>query len=134
MTVTATVLMFGLATHQGSPGGKGHSCRVPKADLARFNDDAQVFGKTIGGNAHAAISSRPKPRFGVLENPGTPMMASAESLEKSNDAVAKSKRGRDALNVFSNRVTANTDNGWPGTAHSCWFDTRDRATKLAPVH
>ena len=41
----------------------------PKATIRQFDDDAIAFQEVINGNAHAILSSEPKPTFFTLQNP-----------------------------------------------------------------
>ena len=49
--------------------------RFPKASLRQFDDDAQAFQEVVNGNAHAMISSAPKPRFWSEANPDKDFVA-----------------------------------------------------------
>lgn len=103
-----------------------------KADLRRFDDDAQAFQEVINGNAHGTIASTPKPQFQMLEHPGILYLVTEEPLTRFNEAFALRKGDPDALNFFSNWILVNTDNGWLEKTHDYWFKTRDWADDIGP--
>ncbi|MBZ0123350.1 MAG: transporter substrate-binding domain-containing protein [Roseovarius sp.] len=103
----------------------------PKADLRRFDDDAQAYQEVINGNAHAAIGSSPKPRFTMLRNPDILFMPTDKPLIPGNEAFALRKGDPDALNFFSNWILYNTANGWLEETHDYWFKTEDWADQVA---
>ena len=97
----------------------------PKATLRRFDDDAQAFQEVVNGNAHATISSAPKPRFWAEANPDKVYVANnGENLTRGDEAFALRKGDPDALNWFSNWILVNTSNGWLQERHDYWFKDR----------
>jgi polar amino acid transport system substrate-binding protein len=97
--------------------------RFPKATLRRFDDDAQAFQEVVNGNAHATISSAPKPRFWADSYPDKVFVANnGENLSRGDEAFALRKGDPDALNFFSNWIVVNTSNGWLGETHAYWFE------------
>lgn len=106
--------------------------RFPKADLRRFDDDAQAVQEVINGNAHAVVASSPKPTFAVLENPDILFLPSENDLTLSDEAFAVRKGDPDALNFFSNWILVNTNNGWLGKTHDYWFKTQEWAGNVGP--
>ena len=96
--------------------------RFPKATLLQFDDDAQAFQEVVNGNAHAMISSAPKPRFWSEANPGKVFVANdGENLTRGDEAFAMRKGDVDGLNFFSNWILVNTSNGWLQETHDAWF-------------
>ena len=94
----------------------------PKAELRRFDDDAQAFQEVVNGNSHAMISSAPKPRFWSDAHPDKVFVAfDGENLTKGDEAFALRKGDPDALNFFSNWILVNTSNGWIQERHDYWF-------------
>ena len=102
----------------------------PKASLARFDDDAQAFQEVVNGNAHAMISSAPKPRFWMGKHPEKLFMPTDENLTTGDEAFALRKGDPDALNFFSNWITVNTSNGWLKERHDFWFKTQTWADQI----
>ncbi len=96
--------------------------RFPKASIRRFDDDAQAFQEVVNGNAHAMISSAPKPRFWSEAHPDKVFVANAgENLSRGDEAFALRKGDADAVNFFSNWILVNTSNGWLQETHAYWF-------------
>lgn len=96
--------------------------RFPKASVRRFDDDAQAFQEVVNGNAHAMISSAPKPRFWSEAHPDKVFVANeGENLTRGDEAFALRKGDADAVNFFSNWILVNTSNGWLQQTHDYWF-------------
>ncbi len=94
----------------------------PKASILQFDDDAQAFQEVLNGNAHAVISSAPKPAFWAEANPDKIEVAfGAKPLSTSIEGFALRKGEGDALNFFSNWIHVNTANGWLKERHDHWF-------------
>ncbi len=94
----------------------------PKAEIRRFDDDAQAFQEVVNGNAHAMISSAPKPRFWSDTYPDKVYVPfDGQNLTKGDEAFALRKGDADALNFFSNWILVNTSNGWLQERHDYWF-------------
>lgn len=102
----------------------------PKASLRRFDDDAQSFQEVINGNAHAMISSAPKPRFWMSQYPEKLFMPTDENLTRGDEAFALRKGDPDALNFFNNWILVNTSNGWLKSRHDNWFKTQEWADQV----
>lgn len=97
----------------------------PKATLRRFDDDAQAFQEVVNGNAHATISSAPKPAFWSEAYPDQVFLANeGKNLSKGDEAFALRKGDPDALNFFSNWILVNTSNGWLEARHDYWFKSQ----------
>jgi len=94
----------------------------PKAQLRRFDDDAQAFQEVANGNAHAMISSAPKPRFWSDAYPDKIFLPfGGKNLTEGNEGFALRKGDPDALNYFSNWILTNTSSGWIKERHDYWF-------------
>ena len=94
----------------------------PKATVLRFDDDAQAFQEVVNGNAHATISSAPKPTFWSEGYPDKVRVANnGENLTRGDEAFAMRKGDPDGLNFFSNWILINTSNGWLQETHDYWF-------------
>ncbi len=97
----------------------------PNATLRRFDDDAQAFQEVANGNAHAMISSAPKPRFWSEAHPGKIFLPfDGVPITRGDEAFALRKGDPDALNFFSNWIVVNTSNGWLEERHNFWFANR----------
>jgi polar amino acid transport system substrate-binding protein len=120
-----------IACRRGSTACTSSQKIFPKASLRRFDDDAQAFQEVINGNAHATLSSAPKPRFWTLQNPEKLFMPSEENLTRGDEAFALRKGDPDAVNVFGNWILVNTSNGWLKETHDFWFKTQEWAAEVA---
>jgi polar amino acid transport system substrate-binding protein len=119
-----------IACRRGSTACTAAQKMFPKATLRRFDDDAQAFQEVINANAHATLSSAPKPRFWTLQNTEKLFMPSDENLTRGDEAFALRKGDPDAHNVFSNWIQVNTSNGWLQERHDFWFKTQDWASDV----
>jgi polar amino acid transport system substrate-binding protein len=93
----------------------------PKATLRQFDDEAQTLQEVLNGNAHAVVTSAPKPKLWTLDHADTLFMPSEENLTKSDEAFALRKGDPDAINFFDNWILFNTSNGWIEERHDYWF-------------
>jgi len=93
----------------------------PKATFREFDDEAQCLQEVLNGNAHAVVTSAPKPRMWTLDHPDALFMPSEENLTSSDEAFAVRKSDPDAINFFDNWILFNTTNGWLGERHDYWF-------------
>ena len=97
--------------------------RFPKASLRQFDDDAQAFQEVVNCNAHAMISSAPKPRFWSEAYPDKVFVANdGKNLSQGDEAFALRKGDIDTLNFFSNWILVNESNGWLAKTHAYWFE------------
>ena len=119
-----------IACRRGATPCQAAQNLFPKAELRRFDDDAQAFQEVANGNAHAMISSAPKPRFWSLQYPEKLFMPTEENLTTGDEAFALRKGDPDALNFFSNWILVNTSNGWLKETHDHWFKTQDWADQV----
>ncbi len=111
-----------IACRRGATPCKAAQKLFPKATVLRFDDDAQAFQEVVNGNAHAMISSAPKPRFWSDAHPDKVFLPFGnENLTRGDEAFALRKGDVDALNFFSNWIIVNSSNGWLKTTHDYWF-------------
>ena len=111
-----------IACRRGATPCKAAQNLFPKATVRRFDDDAQAFQEVVNGNAHAMISSAPKPRFWSDAYPDKVFLPfGEENLTRGDEAFALRKGDADALNFFSNWIIVNTSNGWLKETHDFWF-------------
>ncbi len=103
----------------------------PKVTLRQFDDEAQCLQEVLNGNAHAVITSAPKPKLWTLDHPDTLFMPSEENLTKSDEAFAVRKGDPDAVNFFDNWILFNTSNGWLQERHDYWFKGNDWKDQVA---
>lgn len=111
-----------IACRRGSVSCDAAKKLFPKATLRQFDDDAQAFQEVVNGNAHAMISSAPKPRFWSDAYPDKVYVANnGENLTRGDEAFGLRKGDVDSLNFFSNWILVNTSNGWLQETHDSWF-------------
>ena len=99
----------------------------PKATARKFDDDAQAAQEVLNGNAHAFVSSYPKPTLMVHDYGDKVFLPTTDNLTKGDEAFGLRKGDPDALNFFSNWIVANTSNGWLQKSHTYWFKTTEWA-------
>lgn len=97
----------------------------PKATVRKFDDDVQAFQEVLNGNAHAVLSSYPKPVEWASGNPDHIVLPTTDNLSQGDEAFGLRKGDPDALNFFSNWIRINTTNRWLEDRHHFWFKTRD---------
>jgi len=119
-----------IACRRGATPCNAAQSLFPKAKLTRFDDDAQAFQEVVNGNAHAMISSAPKPRFWMSKYPEKLYLPTEENLTRGDEAFALRKGDPDALNFFSNWILTNTSNGWLNERHKFWFTTQGWADQV----
>jgi len=111
-----------IACRRGATPCKAAEQMFPKATVRQFDDDAQAFQEVVNGNAHAMISSAPKPRFWMDAYPGKVFLPfGSENLTKGDEAFALRKGDADALNFFSNWIRVRSSDGWLQERHDYWF-------------
>jgi polar amino acid transport system substrate-binding protein len=114
-----------IACRRGATPCKAAQKLFPKSTLRQFDDDAQAFQEVVNGNAHAMISSAPKPRFWSEAYQNEVFVAfDGENLTRGNECFALRKGDSDALNFFSNWIVVNTSSGWLKERHDFWFKNR----------
>ena len=102
----------------------------PKATARKFDDDAQASQEVLNGNAHAFVSSYPKPTLLVHDYGDKVFLPTTDNLTKGDEAFGLRKGDPDALNFFSNWIVANTSNGWLQKRHTYWFKTTEWADQV----
>ena len=58
-----------LTIKRGTAPGETAARLFPKARVRQFDDDAQALQDVLNGNAHAFLTSEPKPAYYVIDNP-----------------------------------------------------------------
>ncbi|MFM1856639.1 MAG: hypothetical protein RLZ83_1948, partial [Pseudomonadota bacterium] len=83
--------------------------QFPKATLRQFDDDAIAFQEVINGNAHATISSEPKPTFMTLKNPEALFKPTQENITSNTEGFGVRKGNPKALATFNTWIAQNKD-------------------------
>ena len=102
----------------------------PKAKIRQFDDDTMAFQEVVNGNAHATLSSHPKPVKFTYRYPDALYMPTTENLSRGDEAFGIRKGDPDAMNFFSNWIMVNTSSGWLEKRHHYWFKTMDWADQV----
>ncbi len=103
----------------------------PKAKLRQFDDSTGVLQEVVNGNAHAVLTSFPKPTDWQSKHPDVLFNPTLEKLTEGDESFAIRKGDPDALNVFSNWIMTKTSNGWLDERWAYWFTTRDWSDQVA---
>jgi len=100
----------------------------PKATIRQFDDDAIAFQEVINGNAHAILTSEPKPTFFTLQNPDKLFRPTTDYVTTSFEGFGLRKNNPAAVAYFNAWITRNKD--WLKERHTYWFKTRDWAASV----
>jgi polar amino acid transport system substrate-binding protein len=103
----------------------------PKATIRQFDDDAIAFQEVINGNAHAILTSEPKPTFFVLQNPDKLFKPIDDYVTTSVEGIAVRKGNPAALAYLNDWIGRNKD--WLQQRHTYWFKGRDWAANVPPT-
>ena len=104
----------------------------PKATVRRFDDDLQALQEVLNGNAHAIVSSYPKPVEWAERNPELLFLPTTGNLSQGDEAFGLRKGDPDALNFFSNWIRVNTTSGWLPERYAYWFKTTNWIDDVRP--
>ncbi len=96
----------------------------------RFDDSALVLQEVVNGNAHAVLTSFPKPTDWQSMHPEVLFNPTLDKLTEGNESFAIRKGDPDALNVFSNWIMTKTSNGWLNERWTYWFTTKGWADQV----
>ena len=100
----------------------------PKATIRQFDDDAIAFQEVINGNAHAVVSSEPKPTFFTIKNPDRLFKPMSENLTTSVEGFGVRKNSPVVVAYFNDWIGKNKD--WLKQRHTYWFKTQDWAATV----
>lgn len=102
----------------------------PKAKLRQFDDSSLVLQEVVNGNAHAVLTSFPKPTLWQAQNAAVLFNPTLEKLTEGNESFALRKGDPDSLNILSNWIIVNTSNGWLAERWAYWFTTMQWADEV----
>lgn len=115
-----------LTIKRGTAPGETAARLFPKAKVRQFDDDAQALQDVLNGNAHAFLTSEPKPAYYVIDNADVLYHPfGVGPFDPSASAFAIRKGDPDALNFFNNWIQYRNLDGWLKSAHAKWFQSRD---------
>jgi polar amino acid transport system substrate-binding protein len=114
-----------LTIKRGTAPGETAARLFPKARVRQFDDDAQALQDVLNGNAHAFLTSEPKPAYYVIDNSEVLFHPfGVGPFDPSASAFAVRKGDPDALNFFDNWIQYRTLDGWLEKTHAKWFQSR----------
>jgi polar amino acid transport system substrate-binding protein len=117
-----------LVCRRGTAAAKTIEEKWPKATIRQFDDDAIAFQEVINGNAHAVLSSEPKPTFFMLQNPDRLYKPTNDYVTTTVEGFALRKGNKSAVAYFNDWISKNKD--WLKERHNYWFKTRDWAANV----
>ena len=97
---------------------------APKAELHQFDDDAAVIQDVLNGNAHAALSSSPKPAFWAADYPDV-LYRPLGGDYLYGDPSAMAVRKGDYETLFFVNAWINDNQAFLEDTDKYWFGTRD---------
>ena len=114
-----------LTIKRGTAPGETAARLFPKARVRQFDDDAQALQDVLNGNAHAFLTSEPKPAYYVIDNPDVlynPFGIGPFDPQHQHSRFPKAIRMR----LTSLTIGSNTERSTAGLRnHAKWFQSRD---------
>lgn len=98
---------------------------MPKAELRKFDDEAQAIQELLNGRAHAFVSSKPTPAFLAAKYPRKLFLPLKGTFTKEPVGFALRKGDVDTLNFFDNWIRIVEAEGWFQERRQYWFGGRD---------
>ena len=98
---------------------------LPKAQLRKFEDEAQTYQELRNGNVHAVVGSAPRPAQEAANFPDTLYLPLKSTFTKEPIGFALRKGDPDTLAFFNSWITVKRDQGWLQERHDYWFRTLD---------
>jgi polar amino acid transport system substrate-binding protein len=114
-----------LAVRLGSTQVMAAKKYMPKAQLRKFDGEAQAYQEVINGKAHAAVGSAPTPAFQSIKYPDRLFMPLADTFTKEPIGFAVRKGDPDSLNFLNNWIRVVQAEGWIQERKHHWFETKD---------
>lgn len=119
-----------LAVRIGTTAEPAIRKHFPRAEVRRFDDEAQAVQEVINGRAHALIASAPMPAFQALRFPERLFLPRTGTFTREPIGFALRKGDVDTLNYFDNWIRLMHAEGWLAERKAYWFETRDWADQL----
>ncbi len=119
-----------LAVRMGATPVAAAKKYIPNAKLHQFEDDAAVIQDVLNGNAHAALSSSPKPAFWAADYPDAvyrPLGGAYLYDDPSSFAIRKGDP--DTMFFFNAWITDNER--WLKERADYWFGTKEWSNLVA---
>jgi len=98
---------------------------MPRAELRKFDDEAQAIQELLNGRAHAFVSSKPTPAFLAVKHPEKLFLPLKDNFTREPIGFALQKGDVDTLNFFNNWIRIVEAEGWLQERRAYWFGSRD---------
>ncbi|CAN1559490.1 HisJ ABC-type amino acid transport/signal transduction systems, periplasmic component/domain [Rhabdaerophilaceae bacterium] len=117
-----------LVCRRGAAPCKTATDLFPKATVRQFDDDVIAFQEVMNGNAHAVITSEPKPTFFVLDNPDKLFLPAKQNVTTSTEGFALRKGDAASIAYFNDWIAKNET--FLKERHTYWFKSRAWADQV----
>ncbi len=114
-----------LVARLGATSVEAAQKHMPKAELRKFDDEAQAIQELLNGRAHAFVSSKPTPASLAAKHPKKLFLPLKETFTKEPIGFALRKGDVDTLNFFNNWILIVEAEGWLQERRDYWFGGRD---------
>nr|WP_237559965.1 transporter substrate-binding domain-containing protein [Desulfohalovibrio reitneri] len=114
-----------IAARTGTTAAKAARKHMPQADLLLFDQEPQAVQELLNGNAHAFVSTAPKPGFEAAKHPEKLFLPFSGTFTKEPNAMAVRKGDPDTLNYLNSWIRAVAAEGWFMERFKYWFESRD---------
>ncbi|EGJ50703.1 transporter substrate-binding domain-containing protein [Desulfocurvibacter africanus] len=119
-----------IAARTGTSAAQAAQKYLPKATLRLFDSEPQALQELLNGNAHAFVSTAPKPAFEAIAHKDKLFLPFPGTFTSEPNAIAVRKGDPDALNYLDSWIRAVAAEGWFAERYTYWFETRDWANRL----
>jgi polar amino acid transport system substrate-binding protein len=119
-----------IAARTGTSAAQAAQKYLPKASLRLFDSEPQALQELLNGNAHAFVSTAPKPAFEAIAHKDKLFLPFSGTFTSEPNAIAVRKGDPDTLNYLDSWIRAVQAEGWFAERYTYWFETRDWANRL----
>lgn len=119
-----------IAARTGTTAAQAAQKHLPKASLRLFDSEPQALQELLNGNAHAFVSTAPKPAFEAITHKDRLFLPFSGTFTSEPNAIAVRKGDPDTLNYLDSWIRAVSAEGWFAERYTYWFETRDWAKRL----
>ncbi|NDV24673.1 transporter substrate-binding domain-containing protein [Desulfovibrio sp. JC022] len=112
-----------VAVRLGTTAEKAAKNFLPKANIAKFNDEAASIQELLNGNAACLVASNPLPETLVEKYPGKLYLPLKSDFTQEPIGFAVRKGDPDFLNFLNNWIRVCNSEGWLEARYNYWFKT-----------
>ena len=98
---------------------------MPRAELRKFDDEAQAIQELLNGRAHAFVSSKPTPASLAVKHAEKLFLPLKGTFTREPIGFALQKGDVDTLNFFNNWIRIVEAEGWLQERRDYWFGGRE---------